>query len=91
VYYLPKPTSERDLALMNAIDKLHLDFPFMGLRVLCRTLVDQGYQVGRLHVRALMRRMGISALAPQPGASQRIPQHKVFHYLLGKLPINRSN
>jgi hypothetical protein len=30
VYYLPKPTSDRDHALMNAIDKLHLDFPFMG-------------------------------------------------------------
>jgi putative transposase len=91
VYYLPKPTSERDLALMNAIDKLHLDFPFMGSRQLCRALVRQGHQVGRLHVRSLMRKMGISALAPQPGTSQRNPQHKVFPYLLRKLTINRSN
>ena len=91
VYYLPKPTSERDLALMNAIDKLHLDFPFMGSRQLCRALLRQGYQVGRLHVRSLMRKMGISALAPQPGTSQRNPQHKVFPYLLRKLPIKRSN
>ena len=91
VYYLPKPTSERDLALMNAIDKLHLDFPFMGSRQLRRALRAQGYAVGRLHVRSLMRKMGISALAPQPGTSQRNPQHKVFAYLLRKLPINRSN
>ena len=91
VYYLPKPTSERDLALMNAIDKLHLDFPFMGSRQLCRALLRQGYQVGPLHVRSLMRKMGISALAPQPGTSQRNPQHKVFPYLLRKLPIKRSN
>jgi putative transposase len=91
VYYLPKPTSDRDLALMNAIDRVHLDFPFMGSRQLCRALVRQGYQVGRLHVRSLMRKMGISALAPQPGTSQRNPQHKVFPYLLRKLTINRSN
>jgi hypothetical protein len=45
VYYLPKPTSDRDLALMNAIDGLHLDFPFMGSRQLCWALVRQGYQV----------------------------------------------
>jgi hypothetical protein len=25
VYYLPAPTSERDLALMRAIDELHLE------------------------------------------------------------------
>ena len=91
VYYLPKPTSARDLALMNAIDKLHLDFPFMGARQLRRELLKQGHIVGRLHVRSLMRKMGISALAPQPGTSQRNPQHKVFPYLLRKLPINRSN
>jgi len=91
VYYLPKPTSERDLAIMAAIDKLHLDFPFKGSRQLCRALVKQGYQVGRAHVRTLMRKMGISALAPQPGTSQRNPQHKVFPYLLRKLPIKRSN
>lgn len=91
VYYLPKPTSERDLALMNVIDELHLDFPFKGPRQLCRALVRQGYTVGRLYVRSLMRKMGIAALAPLPSTSQRNPQHKVFPYLLRKLPINRSN
>jgi putative transposase len=38
-----------------------------------------------------MRKMGISALAPQPGTSQRNPQHRVFPYLLCKLVINRSD
>ncbi len=91
VYYLPKPTSDSDLAIMNAIDRLHLDFPFMGSRQLCRALVKQGHDVGRLHVRSLMRKMGISALAPQPGTSKRNPKHKVFPYLLRKLVINRGN
>jgi putative transposase len=76
---------------MNAIDKLHLDFPFMGARQLRRELFKQDHAVGRLHVRSLMRKMSISALAPQPGTSQRNPQHKVFPYLLRKLAINRSN
>jgi putative transposase len=91
VYYLPKPTSDSDLATMNAIDRLHLDFPFMGSRQLCRALVKQGHEIGRLHVRSLMRKMGISALAPQPGTSKRNPKHKVFPYLLRKLVINRGN
>jgi putative transposase len=91
VYYRTKPTSDSDLALMNAMDKLHLDFPFMGSRQLRRALLKQSYQVGRLHVRSLMRKIGICALAPQPGTSQRIPQHKVFPYLLRQLVINRSN
>lgn len=91
VYYLPKPVNQKDLVIMNAIDKLHLDFPFMGARQLRRELFKQDHAVGRLHVRSLMRKMSISALAPQPGTSQRNPQHKVFPYLLRKLVINRSN
>jgi len=31
VYYLPKPVGESDLTLMNAIDQLHLDYPFTSL------------------------------------------------------------
>jgi putative transposase len=91
VYYLPKPVSDSDVTLMNAIDRLHLDFPFMGSRQLCRALGKQGHEVGRLHVRSLMRKMGICALAPQPGTSKRNPKHKVFPYLLRKLTINRGN
>jgi len=91
VYYLPKPTSQRDLVLMDAIDRLHLDFPFMGSRQLRSALRRQGHDAGRLSIRTLMRKMGISALAPQPGTSCRNPQHKVFPYLLRKLAIKRSN
>jgi putative transposase len=91
VYYLPKPPSSADLGVMNAIDELHLDFPFMGSRQLTRALDRRGLTVGRLHVRTLMRKMGICAIAPQPGTSKRNPGHKTFPYLLRKLTINRSN
>jgi putative transposase len=30
VYYLPRPTSDADLALMRRIDELHLELPGAG-------------------------------------------------------------
>ena len=91
VYYLPRPTSATDLALMRRIDELHLEHPFMGARMLRDQLRRQGLSVGRRHLGTLMRRMGIAALAPQPGTSKRAPGHKVYPYLLRRLAITRSN
>ena len=91
VYYLPQPDSPTDLALMRRIDELHLEHPFMGARMLRRQLDREGIHAGRRHIRTLMLRMGIEALAPQPGTSQAAPGHKVYPYLLRKLAINRAN
>ena len=91
VYYLPRPVSEADLALMRSIDKLHLEHPFMGARMLRRILRREGLAVGRRHVATLMQRMGIEALCPQPGTSRAHPGHKIYPYLLRKLVITRSN
>ena len=91
VYYLPRPSSAADLALMRRLDELHLEYPFMGARMLRRQLQRQGVRVGRRHIATLMRRMGIEALAPQPGTSKRAPGHKIYPYLLRKLAVVRSN
>ena len=91
VYYLPQPVSPADLALMRRIDELHLEHPFMGARMLRDQLTRQGIHAGRRHIRTLMLRMGIEALAPQPGTSKRTPGHKVYPYLLRHLPITRAN
>ncbi len=91
VYYLPQPISPADLALMRKIDELHLEHPFLGARMLRDQLARQGIRVGRRHVRTLMLRMGIEALAPQPGTSKAAPGHKIYPYLLRNLPITRSN
>jgi len=91
VYYLPQPASPADLTLMRKIDELHLEHPFMGARQLRDQLIRQGIQVGRRHVRTLMLRMGIEALAPQPGTSKAAPGHKIYPYLLRKLSITRAN
>ncbi len=91
VYYLPRPVSDADLALMRQIDELHLEHPFMGARMLRRQLVRAGIRVGRRHVATLMCRMGIEALTPQPGTSKAQPGHKIYPYLLRKLAIVRAN
>ena len=70
---------------------MHLQYPFMGVRMLRNQLAREGIHVGRRHIATLMRRMGISALAPQPGTSKRTPVHKIYPYLLRKLAIKRSN
>ena len=91
VYYLPKPVSEADLALMLRIDKLHLKHPFMGARMLRDQLAGEGIHVGRRHIRTLMIRMDIEALAPQPGTSKKKPGNKIYPYLLRNLAIARAN
>lgn len=91
IYYLPRPVSAADLDLMRRIDRLHLEHPFMGARMLRDQLRGDGFKVGRRHIRTLMLRMGIAAMAPQPGTSKRAPGHKIYPYLLRKLAITRAN
>ncbi len=91
VYYLPRAVSDADLVLMRRIDELHLDYPFAGSRMLQGLLKQEGHQVGRLHVATLMRKMGIEALYRRPNTSKPEPGHKVFPYLLRKLPVMRAN
>ena len=91
VYYLPKPVSAADLALMRRIDELHLKHPFMGARMLRDQLAREGVFVGRRHIGTLMHRMGIEALAPQPGTSKATPGNKIYPYLPRKLAIVRAN
>ena len=91
VYYLPQGVSEAQSALMRQIDELHLVHPFMGARQLVRQLRRLGFEVGRLHVRTLMLRMGIRAMAPQPGSSKPAPGHKIYPYLLRHVAIERAN
>jgi putative transposase len=91
VYTLPRPVSDADLALMRRIDELHLDYPFAGSRMLQGLLAAEGRTAGRLHVSTLMKRMGIEALYRRPNTSKPEPGHKIFPYLLRKLPVTRPN
>jgi putative transposase len=91
VYYVPRPMSVFDLAVMRRIDALHLDFPFAGARMLRRLLRPEYPGLGRRRIGTLMQHMGIAAVCPQPGTSRRHRAHPVFPYLLRHRTITRPN
>src|SRR5689334_10658161 len=91
VYYLPRPVSEADLAIMRRLDRLHLEFPFAGSRMLRGLLVAEGCKIGRRHVKTLMQRMGIEALYRRPRTTKPEPGHKIYPYLLRDLAVTRPN
>jgi putative transposase len=91
VYYQPMPIPQAELALMRRVDRLHLEHPYAGSRMLRDLLRLQGVEVGRRHVATLMRRMGIQALYRKPNTSRKHPQHPVFPYALRNLTIERAN
>jgi putative transposase len=91
VYYEPRPVSESDLWLMRQIDELHLNYPFAGSRMLRDMLSRQGLEVGRRHIRALMRKMAIEAIYRRPNTSKPAPGHRIYPYLLRGLAITRPN
>ena len=91
VYYQPRPVSESDLWLMRQIDELHLNYPSAGSRMLRDLLGHQGLEVGRRHVRTLMRKMGIEAIFRRPNTSKPAPGHRIYPYLLRGLAITRPN
>jgi putative transposase len=91
VYYRCKPVSEGDLALMRRIDELHLEYPFAGSRMLRSLLKLAGINVGRRHIRTLMKKMDIAALYRKTNTSKRNQSHRIYPYLLRELSIDHPN
>src|SRR5687768_4811635 len=91
VYYLPRPVSAADLEVMRRLDRLHLEFPFAGSRMLRGLLAAEGCKIGRRHVKTLMQRMGIEALYRRPRTTKPEPGHKIYPYLLRGIEITRPN
>jgi putative transposase len=91
VYYEPIGIKQSDLDMQLAIDKLHMNYPFMGARMLRDQLNRQGFKVGRQHVTTLMRRMSINAVYRRPkNTSGKHPAHKIYPYLLRNKEITTN-
>lgn len=88
LYYERTGESAINLALMREIDRAFTEWPFLGVRQMCRYLVSLGYSTGRKRVRRLMRLM---AAYQKPKTSAPNPEHKRYPYLLRGLTIDRSN
>jgi len=80
-----------DLDMMQQIDKLYMEQPWMGSRSLANHLTTPEAPLGRDRARRLMLIMGIESLAPQPGTSKRQPKHPVYPYLLRGMTIDKPN
>jgi putative transposase len=91
IYYAPAPASDSDRELMRLIDEIHLEEPYLGSRGMKSILRMRGHKVGRIHVRTLMRTMGIEALYKKPRLSKPHPGHTVYPYLLRGLAITQAN
>jgi putative transposase len=76
---------------MHRLDRLHIEYPFAGSRMLRGLLAAEGCKIGRRHVRTLMRRMGIEALYRRPRTTTAEPGHKIYPYLLRGIEITRPN
>ena len=73
---------------MAAMDRLQLDYPFAGARMLRALLRRQGSAVGRARVARLMKKTGIQAVYRKANTSRRNFAHKVYPYLLRNLTID---
>ena len=54
-------------------------------------LRQQGLEVGRRHVRTLMRKIAIEAIYRRPNTSKPAPGHRIYPYLLRDVAITRSD
>ena len=91
LYYTPVPVRDNDRELMRLIDEIHLEEPYLGSRGMKSVLRLRGHKVGRIHVRTLMRTMGIEALYKKPRLSKPHPGHMVYPSLLRYLAITKAN
>lgn len=85
-YYEPRGETSQNLALMRAIDRAYLRWPFYGSRRLAVVL-----GANRKRVQRLMRLMGIEAIYPRQRTTRRGAGHKIYPYLLRDLVITRPN
>ena len=91
LYYKSSGESDFNLALMREIDRVFTDWPFFGVRQMCRYLTGLGYPIGRKRIRRLMRLMGLMAIYQKPCTTVVDKAHKRYPYLLAGLNITRPN
>ena len=91
LYYKKMGESPRNLVLMQEIDRVFTEWPFMGIRQMRDYLILHGHGVGSKRVRRLMRQMGLMPVYQKPKTSVAKPEHTRYPYLLRELTIERPN
>jgi putative transposase len=91
LYYTPSKASNKDLQLMEELDKLYLEDPTRGTRRMTNELRKIGYHVGRCHVRTLMQVMRLKTVYCRPRTTIIDPARYKYPYLLRNLDIHSPN
>ena len=91
LYYTPVGVNAETLELMNEIDRVFTKYPFFGSRQIAAYLPRNGFCAGRHRVRRLMGIMGLQAIYKGPSTSKKHHQHRIYPYLLRKVPITWPN
>ena len=91
IYYTPVGFDQATIDLLHEIDRIFTKYPFFGSRQIAAYLPQSGFSAGRHRVRRLMGIMGLQAIYKGPNTSKKHPEHRIYPYLLRKLPITRPN
>jgi putative transposase len=90
-YYESAVETEYNLLLMQEIDKLYLESPSYGSRLMAVNLQKKGFCVNRKRTSRLMKLMGIEAMYPKPKTTLREKTHEKFPYLLKNISFQSPN
>jgi len=92
LYRDPGGETELNEALMLEIDKMMLEAPSSGSRLIADTLsLKLNIPINRKRIQRLMRRMGVEAVYPRRSLSRPGAAPHVFPYLLKGMEIVRPN
>jgi putative transposase len=83
-YYTPKPMSQENKRILNAIDEIATENSDYGYRYIHKQLKEDGYSIGKDRVLKYMGTLGIEAVYPhkKPFTSIKIKEHQTYKYLL---------
>jgi len=84
--------SQDEIAIKNAMDKIHYTEPSYGVRRMRNELRKLGFtNVGKRLIRRYMEEMDIHVFYPGPNLSKRDKKARTYPYLLRNLIIDRPN
>jgi putative transposase len=90
-YYHPIKENDYNLLIMRELDKIYLENPSYGSRLMAACLIQKGFIVNRKRISRLMKLMGIEAVYPKPKIKTSEPACMRFPYLLEKKEIKAVN
>jgi len=84
IYYKPKPISEYNLKILNAMDEIYTYNPEYGYRFIHKQLLEDGFNIGKNRVLKYMQILGINAIYPHKKKLTSIKdnKHHIYKYLL---------